>query len=62
MYKEEEIINDKHFEDEISTEELVNLSEENDHTHFYCDECKFSSSSQRGLSVHIGVKHKKSTY
>jgi hypothetical protein len=52
-------------EEEEGSEELIDLSEDIDSnlTTFACQECNFSSSSQRGLSVHIGVKHKtKSIY
>ena len=35
-------------------EDLVNFV-----SSFICEVCNFTSSSQRGLGVHIGVKHKK---
>ena len=59
MYKEEDIRNEETNNYETKS------TDENEATHaslvsFSCDECPFSSASQRVLSVHIGVKHKKS--
>ena len=58
MYMEEQIEKQETYDNELessdeneaTTENLVSLS---------CDKCEFSSASQRGLSVHIGAKHKK---
>ena len=50
-------------EDENLVEDPINFLESDEpnptvEKTFPCNRCKFSSTSQRGLSVHIGLKHK----
>ena len=59
-FEHEEIVE----EENENCEDLINFvgnSSQDVLSSFKCEECNFNSSSQRGLSVHIGVKHKKSS-
>ena len=62
MYKENEKCDDN-FENNFGAEQTANC-DENVETRpealilFDCQECNFSSHSQRGLNVHIGLKHR----
>ena len=62
MCKKEEICDDTNFENE--GEQFVNCDDDVETgsealIQFFCHECNFFSSSQRGLNVHIGLKHRR---
>ena len=64
MYKEEEICDDINFENEREALQFVNSDDDVKTNaealiHLDCQECNFFSSSQRGLNVHIGLKHRR---
>ena len=65
MYKQEETNYDTAFENEREAEQLINCDDDVETSSealisFDCQECNFFSRSQRGLNVHIGLKHRQS--